>query len=266
MMNPSESSEPLNAVETEQSQLSRRDFLKLASTGIGAMFVGASGLGQVANALSPVVETPNAKQASALKRNLDITPMRFEKLHNGIEGLSAKQIQAHLKLYEGYVKKYQQIREKLQAFTPEALQDVNATYHPFRELLVEESFALNGVILHEEYFSALTPNPTPMSAYCQKLLTQHFGSVEAFKAQLIAAAKSMRGWAILGYNTRYKHLGFYGMDTHNTYSPMTVQAVLVIDVYEHAYMIDYGTDRASYLNTLWQQIDWTILEARLSFV
>jgi Fe-Mn family superoxide dismutase len=259
-------SEGLDEIETEQSQLSRRDFLKLASTGIGAMFLGASGLGTVANALSPVVENPNAKQTGTLKRNLDITPLRFEKLENGIEGLSAKQIQAHLKLYEGYVKKYQQIREKLQAFTPEQLQDANATYHPYRELLVEESFALNGVLLHEDYFKALTPNPAPMSAYCQKLLTQHFGSVETFKAQLIAAAKSMRGWAILGYNTRYKHLGFYGMDTHNTYSPMTVQPVLVIDVYEHAYMIDYGTDRASYLNTLWHQIDWTILEARLSFV
>ncbi len=254
------SSNPETA-HVEESTLNRRDFLKLAGAGLSSVLLASSGL----NSLAQATEAP--KQDAFVKNVPELgVAKRFPLIENGIEGLSAKQIQAHLKLYEGYVKKYQTIRQDIQAFTPEQVANVNATYHPFRELLVEESFALNGILLHEEYFGILTPDSKPMSPYLQSLLARHFGSIEAFQAQLTASAKAMRGWAILGYCPRYKNLGFYGLDAHHTYSPIGVHLVLVVDVYEHAYLIDYGTDRASYLNALWKQIDWTVVEARLSFI
>jgi len=249
------------SIHVEESPLNRRDFLKLAGAGLSSLLLASSGLSSLAHAS----EAP--KQDACVKTVSDLgVPKRFPLIENGIEGLTAKQIQAHLKLYEGYVKKYQSIGQDIKAFTPEQLANVNATYHPFRELLVEESFALNGILLHEEYFGILTPNPKPMSAYLVSLLTKHFGSIEAFQAQLTASAKAMRGWAILGYCPRYKHLSFYGLDAHHMFSPIGVHPVLVVDVYEHAYLIDYGTDRADYLNALWKQIDWTVVEARLSFL
>ena len=243
--------------------LNRRDFLKLAGAGLSSLLLASSGLGSFAKAF----ETSKAP----IKKGLVESPQMgiaksFPLIENGIEGLSAKQVQAHLKLYEGYVKKYQAIRTELHGFNAEELTTVNATYHPFRELLIEESFALNGVLLHEEYFGILTPNPKPMSANLESLLKTHFNSMEAFKAQLMASAKAMRGWAILAYCPRYKHLSFYGLDTHNTFAPMGVHPILVVDVYEHAYMIDYSTNRGAYLEALWKQIDWTIVEARLSFI
>ncbi len=241
--------------------LHRRDFLKLAGAGLSGLLLASSGLSSIAAAL----EAP--KQDASLKTLPELgVPKRFPLIENGIDGLSAKQIQAHLKLYEGYVKKYQSIRQELLAFSPEQLTNVNATYHPFRELLVEESFALNGILLHEEYFGVLTPEAKPMSVYLKSLLAKHFGSIEGFQAQLVASAKAMRGWAILGYCPRYKNLSFYGLDAHHTFSPMGVHPVLVVDVYEHAYLIDYGTDRSAYLNALWKQIDWTLVEARLSSI
>ena len=254
-------------VHVEESPLNRRDFLKLAGTGLSSLLLASSGLTaltQVAEA-RPFVrdKTPPAKTPLPPTEGLGI-PKRFPLIEQGIEGLSAKQIQAHLKLYEGYVKKYQSITQELKAFTPEQLTNVNATYHPFRELLVEESFALNGILLHEAYFGILTPEPKAMSASLNALLVKQFGSIDAFQAQLTAAAKAMRGWAILAYCPRYQHFNFYGLDNHHTYAPMGVQPVLVVDVYEHAYLIDYGTDRSAYLNALWKQIDWTVVEAHLA--
>ncbi|MCE2931008.1 MAG: Fe-Mn family superoxide dismutase [Vampirovibrionales bacterium] len=254
-------SSPLFEHSTEETPLNRRDFFKLAGAGLSSLLLASSGLGSLAQGAEAT------KQDACIKAESELgVAKRFPLIEQGIEGLSAKQIQAHLRLYEGYVKKYQSISQEIKAFTPEQLANVNATYHPFRELLVEESFALNGVLLHEEYFGILTPDAKPMSSYLKSLLNQHFGSIEAFQAQLVASAKAMRGWAILGYCPRYKHLSFYGLDSHHMFSPVGVKPVLVVDVYEHAYLIDYGTDRASYLNALWKQIDWTVVEARLSFV
>jgi Fe-Mn family superoxide dismutase len=247
--------EPTLAPVLETKSVTRRHFLKASGLALSSLLLASSGLGTLSSARlrpSPIEVLPPLGVAK-----------RFTRLENGIEGLSAHQIQAHLKLYEGYVKKHQSIVDALKQFSPEALDGVNATYHPFRELLIEESFALNGVLLHEAYFENLSPVPQAISASLQSKLIKAFGSLEAFKVQCLAAAKSMRGWAILAYHPRYQSLNFYGLDTHNTYAPMGALPVLVLDVYEHAYLLDYGTDRSRYLDALWQQIDWSVVEARL---
>jgi Fe-Mn family superoxide dismutase len=85
-----------------------------------------------------------------------------------------------------------------------------------------------------------------------------------FMDHLKAAGKCMRGWVIVGYNTRDGRLCLYGLDTHNMFVPACVIPVLALDVYEHAYMIDYGIDRGKYLETFVNNLQWDIVAKRFT--
>jgi superoxide dismutase, Fe-Mn family len=176
-------------------------------------------------------------------------------------GLSANQIEQHLKLYKGYVGKINEIEGKLKDVD---INGANATYAPVRELLVEQSFALNGVIYHELYFGNLGGKGGEPQAELRAAVEQRFGSVGKFMDYLKAAGKSMRGWVIIGYNIRTGGLQCYGLDAHNLYVPASVIPVLVLDVYEHAYMIDYGIDRAKYLDAFVNNLDWDVVAKRFA--
>lgn len=176
-------------------------------------------------------------------------------------GLSANQIEQHLKLYKGYVGKINEIEAKLKDVD---ISSANATYSPLRELLVEQSFALNGVLYHEFYFGNLGGKGGEPQAELRAAIEERFGSVGKFMDYLKAAGKSMRGWVIIGYNIRTGHLQCYGLDTHNMFVPAGIVPVLVLDVYEHAYMIDYGIDRAKYLDAFVNNLNWDVVAKRFA--
>jgi Fe-Mn family superoxide dismutase len=262
-------------VQTDMASHSRRDFLKLASTGLGALLAMGTTLAipELAEAkffVQKPTATPLNPPPLATTPLFDFVPapvqaMDFSAVFAKTHGFSAKQLDAHYGLYKGYVGKYQTITQAIQALTPQQLEGANGTYHLYRELLVEQSFALNGVLLHEAYFEALggASNTLPSPALKQ-LLTHHFGGWEGFTAHLVAAGNCMRGWAILAVNLRDGGLHWYGLDSHNQFSPLLSLPVLVVDVYEHAYLLDFSTDRKAYLNALLKTIDWGIVEQRLS--
>jgi Fe-Mn family superoxide dismutase len=179
-----------------------------------------------------------------------------------LDGFSASQIAQHLKLYQGYVGKANEITAKLKDAD---LQGANATYAPLRELLVEESYAVNGVIFHEFYFGNLGSSGGEPSGESRSALEERWGSIPKFMDYLKAAGKCMRGWVIVGYNTRGGHLSAFGLDLHNMWVPANFIPILVLDVYEHAYMIDYGIDRGKYLDAFVNNLDWDVVEKRLSF-
>jgi Fe-Mn family superoxide dismutase len=177
-----------------------------------------------------------------------------------MSGLSSSQIEQHIKLYKGYVGKCNDITAKLKdAETAGA----NATYSPFRELLVEKSYALNGAVYHEYYFGNLGGAGGEPGGELKAAIDENWGGYGKFVDQVKAAGKSMRGWVIVGYNTRDGKLETFGLDLHNMFVPANVIPVLVLDVYEHAYMIDYGTDRGKYLDAFFNNIDWEVVAKRL---
>lgn len=267
----------LDDVTTEMTAHTRRDFLKLASTGLGALLLAGSSVAMPAvasarqwfgttKAQPPVGTVPTDSVASGLFQfePAPVQAMDFSAVFAKVEGFSAKQLQAHDGLYKGYVAKYKTITEAIKALSLEQLATANATYHPYRELLVEQSFALNGVLLHEAYFEGLGNSGTSPSPALKQVLTHRFGSWESFLAQLMAAAKCMRGWAILAVNLRDGGLHWYGLDTHHQYSPLLTVPILVVDVYEHAYMIDFSTNREAYINSLVRTLNWSVVEQRLT--
>jgi superoxide dismutase len=205
-------------VEMFDGPMPRRDFLKLAGTGLGAMLLGGSLLNQDAKALKLLGKRDEVASLSLSSSDTLVLARAkdFSAISAGFDGLSAEQVQAHVKLYHGYVKKHASITQQLSDMSDADLEGANPTYHPYRALFTEQSYALNGALLHEYYFENLSTSAQSPSFSVQKAMSSAFGSMDRAKAQLMAAAKSMRGWAVMGLNMWDGQLHIYGLDTHNT--------------------------------------------------
>ncbi len=178
-------------------------------------------------------------------------------------GQSDAQLAAHRDvLYQGYVKRLGEIESQLPAADRAG---ANAVFSSYRSLKVEEVFSLNGVILHELYFGNLGPSGEAMGQKTTEMITRDFGSVDAWKEDMIACGKSARGWALLAYSLYDGKLHNYVLDAHHLNVPALALPLLVVDVYEHAYMIDYGTDRAKYLADVYAHVRWEQVEKRVAW-
>lgn len=177
----------------------------------------------------------------------------------GPKKLSSKQISDHLQLYAGYVNKRNEIDQTLQTVDKSK---ANQSYSAFRGLKLSETFARNGSLLHELYFENIGMGTT-MGQKTQEILVKNFGSVESFKEDLMATATAARGWALTCYNLDDNRVQNYLLDAHNEKIPVLTMPLLVVDTYEHAYMIDFGINRKEYLAILWDNINWDVVEARL---
>ena len=177
----------------------------------------------------------------------------------GLDGISDSQIEQHKTLYEGYVKKLNEIEEKLKTADRAA---ANASYSEIRELKKEEVFTTNAILLHEAYFGNLGGKGGPPTGKIADLITRDFGSPEAWQADLRAAGISARGWVVLAYNWDDGKLHHYLMDMHDLGGVWTCSPLLVLDVYEHAYMIDYGVKRPAYLEAFFKNVNWQVVNER----
>jgi Fe-Mn family superoxide dismutase len=233
---------------TEGGVVSRRDVLLMGAIAAGTV-LATGATGEVQAAVTPTATEPYVAR--------DFSELVSKKL----DGLSQSQIEQHLKLYKGYVGKSNEIYNKLKDVD---ITSANATYSPLRELLLEQSYAVNGAVYHEYYFGNLGGKGGDPSGDLKAALDERWGTSGKFIDFFKAAGKSMRGWVVVGYNTRGAHLDFFGLDTHNMWVPANMVPIVVLDVYEHAYMVDYGIDRAKYLEAFFKNIDWDVVAKRLS--
>jgi Fe-Mn family superoxide dismutase len=188
------------------------------------------------------------------------------KITADIEGLSLKALTEHFKLYEGYVKKTNEIRGKMETAdktTP------NATYSEIGELKRQETFAVNGMKLHEVYFGGLGGNPSPDGGIraggnpegkVVEMIKRDFGSIESWMADMTAAGLSSRGWVITAYDLDEKVLRNYSADAHNLGTVYGCIPVVALDVYEHAYFMDHGTNRKAYIEAFFKNLDWGAID------
>ena len=170
-----------------------------------------------------------------------------------LEGISSKAVEEHLKLYKGYVNKSNEILTKLETVD---LSTANQVFSDVRALKVELSFALAGKQNHEIYFSHLKPNGGDPKGSVLKQIEKDFGSFDKYKADLKASGISARGWVwTVWFPELGKLLNWVG-DTQNTYLGWNLKPVLALDVYEHAYFMDYGVDRGKYIDAFVNNLDW----------
>ena len=183
--------------------------------------------------------------------------------YTSLEGLSEKQLKEHHDvLYAGYVKKTNEIREALKTADTAG---ANATYSQLGELKREETFALNGVKLHEGYFDNMAANKggEPTGAIRQ-WIEEDFGSVQKFLDDFKATGLAARGWVVLSFDLDEGQLRTYLCDSHNQGGVWNSVALLIMDVYEHAYFIDYATGRKSYIEAFMKLIDWGYVNGIIS--
>lgn len=189
---------------------------------------------------------------------LERIPFRYS---DEITAINRAQFDVHMKLYEGYVDKINEIDGILSG---DAGRDkANATFSYYRECKRGETFALNGVILHELYFANLGGNCAGPDAVSLKYLEQDFKSYNHWQEDFIATAKASRGWAVLCFDQRSARYRNISLDAHDVGNIAYSAPVLVLDVYEHAYFLQYANKKDEYIKRFMNNINWTEVGQRM---
>jgi Fe-Mn family superoxide dismutase len=186
----------------------------------------------------------------------EIRPRELKPAVLELDGISRETIEAHYKLYEGYVNKRNEILGKLADVD---LASANQTYSELRALKVDLTFALGGIKNHEIYFEHLGGVGGDPSGVFGDLVKRDFGSAAAWKADLKATGMGGRGWAWAAYDWDEGRLFNYIGDAQNTFPVWNATPLVALDVYEHAYFLDFATDRASYIDAFLNNLDYDVV-------
>ena len=186
----------------------------------------------------------------------EITARELKPALYELDGISREAVEAHYKLYQGYVAKRNEILGKLAEVD---LSTANQTYSELRALKVDLTFAIGGIKNHEIYFEHLGGTGGDPAGLFGDLVKRDFGSVEAWKADLKATGLAGRGWAWAAYDWDEGRLFNYIGDAQNTFPVWNATPLVALDVYEHAYFMDYQTDRATYIDAFFDNLDWDVV-------
>jgi Fe-Mn family superoxide dismutase len=179
----------------------------------------------------------------------------------GMEGFSETLLNNHFTLYQGYVTNTNKVYDLLTTM----LKEGKTASPEYAELKRRFGFEFNGMRLHEYYFENLGGKGTSIkSGKLAKLLPGAYGSYEEWEKDFRATA-AMRGigWAVLYQDNVNGWLFNQWINEHETGHPAGCTPILVLDVFEHAFMIDYGLKRADYIDVFFKNINWGVVDARL---
>jgi superoxide dismutase, Fe-Mn family len=227
------------------SKLSRRDLLQSTAFIGGTLLCGAASAAFGANAVG----------RTYVPRPLPFNP-------STLKGISERLIVSHHdKNYAGAVKRLAVIQDKIRQLPSDAA--------PFQmgSLKREELIAMNSMILHEYYFENLGGDGKTGSTI-EKLIKDQFGSWEAWEFEFKQTGLSLgggSGWVILSYSPRDRRLYNIWSSDHSQ-GLAGGRPILVMDMYEHSYQMDYGADAKSYIDAFFQNINWEEPERRIKEV
>ena len=221
----------------------RRSFLAAAAASSTLPFVDLA-------ALSPAQDVGFAVRK--------LKPLPYEE----IPGLLSKaQLTPHHQAhYGGALKSLVQIEAALEAADRKA---ANANWSEYRELRREQLLTMNSVLLHELYFDNMAPKPPEPDAALRKAIADRFGSWDKWREDFTACAMACRGWAILAYDQADGRLYDVVSDAHDVGLIWSAVPLLVCDLYEHAYYVDYQNKKAPYVAAFLDHIAWDTVAARL---
>jgi len=200
----------------------------------------------------------------------DSLPMAFAGKHQPValafnpaklNGISEKLITSHHdNNYVGAVKALNLVEQRLAALAKE--KDLPA--YIYGDLKRQESIRTGSIVLHEKYFGNLGGNGKA-DGNAKKLIEKWFGSYGAWEAEFKRIGNSLSGgsgWTILGFNQHTQELHNYWSADHSVHPPFTVP-LLVLDMYEHAYQLDYGAAAAKYIDAFMLNVDWEHVNRRV---
>jgi Fe-Mn family superoxide dismutase len=186
----------------------------------------------------------------------EITPRELKPALLQLDGISRVTMEAHHRLYQGYVNKRNEI---LRALATVDLAGANQVYSELRSLKLDLTFAIGAIKNHEVYFEHLGGSGGDPDGAIGALIKRDFDSVEAWRADLRATGIAGRGWAWTAYDWDEGRLFNYIGDAQNTYPVWNATPLVALDVHEHAYFLDYQTDRAAYIDAFFANLDWAVV-------
>lgn len=185
----------------------------------------------------------------------------------GLQGISDKTIDLHLTLYEGYVKATNVLQGRIADFLKDGTVD-QEELPAYSELTRRLGFEYNGMVLHEYYFDNLTPQaslkPESTSSFLRRAEAS-FGSYERWKTDFVSVGK-MRGvgWAVCFQDPASGRLTNHWITLHEHGNVAGFKPVLVMDVWEHAFLLDYTpTQRGQYIDAFFSNINWRVVDRRV---
>ncbi len=180
------------------------------------------------------------------------------------ELLSGKTKKAHQELLEGYVAQLNKISAKLDGVDKSS---ANLNHSDFRSLKIDETYNHNAAFLHGLYFeniSDLNSQLTVDSLVYMKL-ARDFGTFDKWQEDFVACCMSARnGWAVTFYNPNLKRYMNTIIDLHSQNVMINMIPVIVMDCWEHSYYRDYLKDRKTYVYGMMKELDWGVIEKRVS--
>jgi Fe-Mn family superoxide dismutase len=179
----------------------------------------------------------------------------------GMEGFSDTLIKNHFTLYQGYVTNTNKLLDTLAAMGKEG----RIGTPEYAELKRRLGFEFNGMRLHEYYFENLGGKAAPDKAgKLANKLEEDFSTYENWERDFKATA-TMRGigWTIMYQDSVNGRLINQWINEHETGHLAGAAPILVLDVFEHAFMIDYGLKRADYIEAFFKNVNWSTVESRL---
>ncbi len=179
----------------------------------------------------------------------------------GMEGFSETLLKNHFTLYQGYVTNTNKVLDTLDQMA----KDGKTATPEFAELKRRLGWEFNGMRLHEYYFENLGgKGGIDRNGKLAKRMTESIGGVEAWEKDFRATG-AMRGigWVVLYLDTASGRLINFWVNEHDVSHPAGCVPLLIMDVFEHAFMLDYGLKRADYIEAFFKNINWAAVEARL---
>lgn len=179
----------------------------------------------------------------------------------GMQGFSETLLKNHFTLYQGYVTNTNKVLDTLD----QMLKDGKQGTPEYAELKRRLGWEFNGMRLHELYFENLGgKNPLDKNGKLAKKLAESFGSVENWEKDFRATG-AMRGigWTILYQDNANGRLINFWINEHDVAHPAGCTPLLIMDVFEHAFMLDYGLKRADYIEAFFKNINWSAVEKRM---
>ncbi len=180
----------------------------------------------------------------------------------GMEGFSQTLLNNHFTLYQGYVTNTNKLSDILAGM----LKEDKTAAPEYAELKRRFGWEFDGMRLHEYYFENLGgKDPLDKSGALAKKLVESFGSYEAWEKDFRATG-AMRGigWVALYQDNVSGNLFNVWINEHDTGHLAGCRPVLIMDVFEHAYMVDYGLKKADYIAAFFKNINWKVVASRLA--
>ncbi|MBZ5711984.1 superoxide dismutase [Nannocystis pusilla] len=184
----------------------------------------------------------------------------------GLVGITDEQIEVHLKLYKGYVSRTNALFTRVADLS----NDGKTGDSSFQELKRRAGWEWDGMRLHEYYFDGLKANADELrddNAFAKKVIAQ-FGSIDAWKADLVGVAKMPGvGWALTYLDPSNGQIWNHWVEQHQNGHPAGARLLLALDVWEHAFAVyrkPLPADRAAYIDDFFANVDWKVVAGRLA--